>query len=113
MHYLKLKDTSEHLLRQLETSQQELDNLNMKKTELEDELAVSPVKQEAGAKPQASSTLEATCNATRKNGARFHSDACCITHCLLPAVWTVPLLQQDFRVLICFTSDVVSSVDGA
>ena len=48
MKYLKLKDTNEHLLRQLENSQQELDNLNMKKAELEEELAMSPVKQEAG-----------------------------------------------------------------
>ena len=48
MKYHKLKDTNEHLLRQLENSQQELDNLNMKKAELEEELAMSPVKQEAG-----------------------------------------------------------------
>ena len=48
MKYHKLKDTNEHLLRQLESSQQELDNLNMKKAELEEELAMSPVKQEAG-----------------------------------------------------------------
>ena len=48
MKYMKLKDTNEHLLRQLESSQQELDNLNMKKGELEEELAMSPVKQEAG-----------------------------------------------------------------
>ena len=46
--YLELKDVNEHLLRQLEQAQQELDSLNMKKAELEEELATSPVKQEAG-----------------------------------------------------------------
>ena len=48
--YMQLKEINEHLLRQLEQSQQDLDSLNMKKTELEEELAVSPVKQEAGEK---------------------------------------------------------------
>ncbi len=46
--YLKLKDTNEHLLRQLEKGQQEIDHLNVKKAELEEELSMSPVKQEAG-----------------------------------------------------------------
>ena len=46
--YLELKDTNEHLLKQLERGQQELDRLNMKKAELEEELSASPVKQEAG-----------------------------------------------------------------
>ena len=46
--YLELKDLNEHLLKQLEVGQQELDKLNMKKSELEEELAMSPVKQEAG-----------------------------------------------------------------
>ncbi len=47
--YLRLKETNEHLLRKLESSQQELDHLNVKKRELDDELNTSPVKQEAGA----------------------------------------------------------------
>ena len=33
---MKLKDLNEHLLKQLETGQQELDALNLKKAELED-----------------------------------------------------------------------------
>ncbi len=45
---MELKDLNEHLMKNLEHSQQELDELNMKKTELEEELAMSPVKQEAG-----------------------------------------------------------------
>ncbi|KAI0209160.1 intraflagellar transport 74 [Lamellibrachia satsuma] len=45
--YLQLKDTNEHLLRQLENGQQQLDQLNVKKEMLEEDLAVSPVKQEA------------------------------------------------------------------
>jgi len=34
--YHQLKDLNEHLLKQLEHGQQELDQLNMKKTELEE-----------------------------------------------------------------------------
>jgi len=34
--YHQLKDLNEHLLKQLETGQQELDQLNMKKSELEE-----------------------------------------------------------------------------
>ncbi|KAK2194084.1 hypothetical protein NP493_2g01002 [Ridgeia piscesae] len=45
--YLQLKDTNEHLLRQLENGQQQMDQLNVKKEMLEEELSVSPVKQEA------------------------------------------------------------------
>ncbi|KAK2157503.1 hypothetical protein LSH36_190g05020 [Paralvinella palmiformis] len=45
--YLQMKDVNEHYLKQLESGQQELDRLSMKKTELEEELAISPVKQEA------------------------------------------------------------------
>jgi intraflagellar transport protein 74 len=45
--YHELKDLNEHLLKQLESGQQELDKLNMKKAELEEELSMSPVKQEA------------------------------------------------------------------
>jgi len=43
--YHQLKDLNEHLLKQLESGQQELDQLNMKKTELEE---VSCVDQAAG-----------------------------------------------------------------
>ena len=46
--YMKAKDLNEHLLRQIESAQQELDSLNMKKQNLEKELSMSPVKQEAG-----------------------------------------------------------------
>ncbi len=35
---------------------------------------------------QAPCTLDATRDATRKNGARSHFDACCFMRCLLPAV---------------------------
>jgi len=38
--YHQLKDLNEHLLKQLETGQQELDQLNMKKAELEEVGAV-------------------------------------------------------------------------
>ena len=38
---------------------------------------------------QAPCTLDATHNATRKNGARSHFVACCVMHCSLPAVCTV------------------------
>ena len=34
--YLKMKDLNDHLLKQLETDQQEVDRLTMKKAELED-----------------------------------------------------------------------------
>ena len=34
--YMKLKDLNEHLLKKLETDQQEVDRLTMKKAELED-----------------------------------------------------------------------------
>jgi len=34
--YNQLKDLNEHLLKQLDNGQQELDQLNMKKTELEE-----------------------------------------------------------------------------
>lgn len=47
MRYMKAKDLNEHLLRQIENSQQELDSLNLKKQNLEKELAQSPIKQEA------------------------------------------------------------------
>lgn len=46
--YMQLKDINEHLIRQLEDMQQQLDQLNTKKAELEEELSNSPVKQEAG-----------------------------------------------------------------
>ena len=71
--YVRMKELNDHLLKQLETDQQEVDRLTMKKAELEDvnqkeglpqifnhsffnwffscfsqELAMSPVKQEAG-----------------------------------------------------------------
>ena len=46
--YLEMKDKNEHLLKQLEMGQQELDRLNFRKQEMDDELAASPVKQEAG-----------------------------------------------------------------
>ena len=36
MKYHKMKDLNEHLLRQLESGQQELDALNMKKANLEE-----------------------------------------------------------------------------
>ena len=39
--YLKMKDLNDHLLKQLETDQQEVDRLTMKKAELED-VSVSP-----------------------------------------------------------------------
>lgn len=45
--YMQLKDINEHLIRQLEDMQQQLDQLNTKKAELEEELSNSPVKQEA------------------------------------------------------------------
>ena len=44
---------------------------------------------------EAPCTLDATCEATRNNGARSHFVACCVMRCSLPAVWTVLLLQQD------------------
>ncbi|CAH1779959.1 unnamed protein product [Owenia fusiformis] len=45
--YLQLKDLNEHLLKQLENGQQEVDQLDLKKAELEEELSMSTVKQEA------------------------------------------------------------------
>ena len=59
-HYMSLKRVNEHLLKQLENSQQELDQLGMKKAALEEELASSPVKQEAGTHPE-STLVEAVC----------------------------------------------------
>jgi prefoldin subunit 5 len=47
--YMQLKDLNEHLLRQLETGQQELDQLNSRIESLQEELSQSQVKQEAGA----------------------------------------------------------------
>lgn len=46
--YLEMKHLNEHLLRQIEEGQQDIDKLNAKRAELDEELAVSPVKQEAG-----------------------------------------------------------------
>jgi uncharacterized protein (DUF3084 family) len=46
--YLQMKDLDEHLLKQLENAQQEIDHLAAKKRDLEEELSISPVKQEAG-----------------------------------------------------------------
>jgi predicted nucleic acid-binding Zn-ribbon protein len=48
--YVELKHLNEHLLRQIEEGQQDIDKLNAKKKELEDDLSASPVKQEAGIK---------------------------------------------------------------
>ncbi|KAK7485298.1 hypothetical protein BaRGS_00023397, partial [Batillaria attramentaria] len=45
--YMKLKDLNEHLLRQLENGQQELDQLNSRIDSLQEELSQSQVKQEA------------------------------------------------------------------
>ncbi|XP_074642572.1 intraflagellar transport protein 74 homolog [Tubulanus polymorphus] len=45
--YMQLKDLNEHLLKQLETGQQELDALTTRKENLEEELSASQVKQEA------------------------------------------------------------------
>lgn len=45
--YYQLKEKNEHMLKTLDTDQQELDRLTMKRKELEEELAMSPVKQEA------------------------------------------------------------------
>ncbi|KAL3869372.1 hypothetical protein ACJMK2_042060 [Sinanodonta woodiana] len=45
--YFQLKDMNEHMLKQLESGQQELDVLNSKIENLQDELSVSQVKQEA------------------------------------------------------------------
>lgn len=45
--YMKLKDLNEHLLRQLENGQQELDQLNSRIESLQEELSQSQVKQEA------------------------------------------------------------------
>ncbi|XP_064626072.1 intraflagellar transport protein 74 homolog isoform X1 [Lineus longissimus] len=45
--YMNLKDMNVHLLRQLESGQQELDALNTKKDNLEEELSMSQIKQEA------------------------------------------------------------------
>jgi intraflagellar transport protein 74 len=45
--YQELKHLNEHLLKQIEIGQQELDKLKLKKAELERELEMSPVKQEA------------------------------------------------------------------
>ncbi|CAH8866491.1 unnamed protein product [Trichobilharzia szidati] len=45
--YLKLKDINAHLLNQLSEGQIELERLNTRKTELEEELVTSPIKQEA------------------------------------------------------------------
>ncbi|XP_064604644.1 intraflagellar transport protein 74 homolog, partial [Liolophura sinensis] len=45
--YFHLKDTNEHLLKQLESGQQELDTLNTKLDNLQEELSMSQVKQEA------------------------------------------------------------------
>nr|CAH8866844.1 unnamed protein product [Trichobilharzia regenti] len=45
--YLKLKDLNAHLLNQLSEGQIELERLNTRKTELEEELVTSPIKQEA------------------------------------------------------------------
>ncbi|VDQ16185.1 unnamed protein product [Trichobilharzia regenti] len=41
--YLKLKDLNAHLLNQLSEGQIELERLNTRKTELEEELVTSPV----------------------------------------------------------------------
>ncbi len=43
---------------------------------------------------QAPSTLDARREASRKNGARSHSDACCVMRCLAQAMWIELLLQQ-------------------
>ncbi|XP_005105393.1 intraflagellar transport protein 74 homolog [Aplysia californica] len=45
--YVQLKDLNEHLLRQLESGQQEKDTLNSKIENLQEELSLSQVKQEA------------------------------------------------------------------
>lgn len=45
--YMRLKDMNEHMLRQLESGQQELDVLNSKIDGLQEELSMSQVKQEA------------------------------------------------------------------
>ncbi|XP_076440903.1 intraflagellar transport protein 74 homolog [Babylonia areolata] len=45
--YMQLKDLNEHLLRQLENGQQELDQLNSRVDTLQEELSQSQVKQEA------------------------------------------------------------------
>ncbi|BFZ16629.1 hypothetical protein BsWGS_19668 [Bradybaena similaris] len=45
--YIQLKNLNEHLLKQLETGQQELDTLNSKIDNLQEELSLSQVKQEA------------------------------------------------------------------
>lgn len=45
--YAELKDKNENLLKQLENGQQEIDRLNLKRAELEDEISASPYKQEA------------------------------------------------------------------
>ncbi|XP_067677226.1 intraflagellar transport protein 74 homolog [Haliotis asinina] len=45
--YFRMKDMNEHLLKQLENGQQELDQLNSKIEGLQDELSMSQVKQEA------------------------------------------------------------------
>ncbi|CAH8637597.1 unnamed protein product [Schistosoma rodhaini] len=45
--YFKLKDLNAHLLNQLNEGQMELERLNTRKAELEEELITSPIKQEA------------------------------------------------------------------
>ena len=45
---MEMQGLNDRLLKDLERGQQQLDLFNAKKEELEDELAVSPVKQEAG-----------------------------------------------------------------
>ncbi len=57
-------------------------------------------------------TLDATHDVPCQKMDRSHSDACCLVHCLLPAMWKVLLQQWVFRVLICFASRVASSVHG-
>ncbi len=47
------------------------------------------------------------------NGAKSHSDACCIMHCLVCAVCIALLLLMVFCVLVCFASRLASSVDEA
>lgn len=46
--YYELRDQNEHLLQQIERDRHELDSLELKKVQLEEELQASPFKQEAG-----------------------------------------------------------------